>query len=104
MIPLGRCDVKMLLEATNDLAQRALTRFRCGCARIATGHLPGGGRAIVVIRPRSAANAPRPRRRGDRMIQSHSTHPAASSVTRWLTICLQWLLFQQMHYYGSEGQ
>jgi hypothetical protein len=39
------------------------------------------------------------------MIQSHSTgHPAASSVARWLTICLQWLLFQQMHYHGSESR
>jgi hypothetical protein len=37
--------------------------------------------------------------------QSHSTgHPAASSVPRWLTICLQWLLFQQMHYHGSESR
>jgi hypothetical protein len=37
------------------------------------------------------------------MIQSHSArHP--SSVPRWLTICLQWLLFQQMHYHGSESR
>jgi len=39
----------MLLEATNDVAQRALTVFRRGCARIATGHLPGGAHAVVVI-------------------------------------------------------
>src|SRR5262249_14951960 len=40
-----------------------------------------------------------------RMIQPHSTrHPAASSVPRWLTICLQRLLFQQMHYHGSESR
>src|SRR5262249_37111331 len=40
-----------------------------------------------------------------RMIQFHSTrHPAASSVPRWLTICLQWLLFQQMRYHGSESR
>src|SRR5262249_16842111 len=52
-----------------------------------------------------AAHAARPRRRSDRMIQCHSTgHPAASSVPRWLTICLQWLLFQQMHYHGSESR
>lgn len=31
-------------------------------------------------------------------------YPAASSVPRWLTICLQWLLFQQMHYHGSESR
>ena len=44
-------------------------------------------------------------RRGDRMVQSHSTrHPAASSVPRWLTICMQWLLFQQMHDHGSESR
>src|SRR5215813_13075440 len=45
-------------------------------------------------------------RRGDRMIQSHSTrHPAASSVPRWLTICLQWLLFQQggLSWLGESG-
>src|SRR5262245_42691591 len=39
----------MLLEATDDVAQRALTRFRRGVARIATGHLPGGADAIVVV-------------------------------------------------------
>jgi hypothetical protein len=56
-------------------------------------------------RPRCPADAARPRGRGDRMIQSHSArHPAASSVPRWLTICLQWLLFQQMHYHGSESR
>jgi len=39
------------------------------------------------------------------MIQSHSTrHPAASSVPRWLTICLQWLLSQQMHDHGLESR
>src|SRR5262249_19869974 len=48
MISSGRCDIKILLQATNDVAQRALTRFRRGCARIATGHLPGGANAIVV--------------------------------------------------------
>src|SRR5262249_46398815 len=42
-------DIKPLLEATNDVAQRALTRFRRGCARITTGHLPGGANAIVVM-------------------------------------------------------
>src|SRR5215831_21317798 len=35
--------------------------------------------------------------------QSHST-PSPSSVPRWLTICLQWLLFQQIHYHGSESR
>src|SRR5262249_30298596 len=43
----------------------------------------------------------------DRMI-SIPFHPspsrAASSVPRWLTICLQWLLFQQMHDHGSESR
>ena len=33
--------------------------------------------------------------------QSHST-PSPSSVPRWLTICLERLLFQQIHYHGSE--
>ena len=28
MISFGRCDIKMLLEATNDVTQRALTVFR----------------------------------------------------------------------------
>src|SRR5215469_1648034 len=46
---LGRRDIKMLLEATDDLAQRAFAFFRRGCARIATGHLPGGAHAVVVI-------------------------------------------------------
>src|SRR5215468_3586245 len=50
MISLGWCNIEMLLQATNDVAQRALTRFRRGCARITTGHLPGGANAIVVIR------------------------------------------------------
>ena len=43
MISLGRRDIKILLKATNDAAQRALTRFPRGCARIATGYLSGGG-------------------------------------------------------------
>src|SRR6516225_11815855 len=30
--------------------------------------------------------------------------PSPSSVPRWLTICLQWLLFQQIHYHGSESR
>jgi hypothetical protein len=38
------------------------------------------------------------------MIVPFHHHPAASSVPRWLTICLQWLLFQQMHYHGSESR
>src|SRR5262249_37679351 len=50
MISLGRCDIKMLLQATDDVAQRAFAVFRRGCARIATGHLPGGAHAVVVIR------------------------------------------------------
>src|SRR5262249_31809185 len=50
MISLGWCNIEMLLQATNDVAQRALTRFRRGCARITTGHLPGGANVIVVIR------------------------------------------------------
>ena len=49
MISLGRCDIEVLLQATDDVAQRALTRFRRGCARVAAGHLPGGANAIVVI-------------------------------------------------------
>src|SRR6516165_8155335 len=49
MISLGWCDIKMLLEATDDLAQRAFAFFRRRCARIATGHLPGGAHAVVVI-------------------------------------------------------
>src|SRR5262249_1884839 len=49
MISLGRCDIEMLLQATDDVAQRALTRFRRGCARVATSHLPGGADAIVVV-------------------------------------------------------
>jgi len=48
----------------------------------------------------SPAVANCPWRRVDRMIQCHSTrHPAASSVPS-----LQWLLFQQMHYHGSESR
>src|SRR5262249_22454261 len=35
MISLGWCDIKILLRATNDVAQHALTRFRRRCARIA---------------------------------------------------------------------
>ncbi len=38
----------MLLQAADDVAQRAFACFRRGCARIATGHLPGGANAIVV--------------------------------------------------------
>src|SRR5262249_3300351 len=49
MISSARCDIEMLLQATNDVAQRAFTRFRRGCARVAAGHLPGGANAIVVI-------------------------------------------------------
>src|SRR5262245_58479118 len=74
MISLGWCNIEMLLQATNDVAQRALTRFRRGCARITTGHLPDGANAIVVIRndrdvhgglrtagPRATQPKPRPR-------------------------------------------
>src|SRR5262249_33608679 len=39
----------------------------------------------------------------DRMI-SPILFPSPSSVPRWLTICLQWLLFQQIHYHGSESR
>src|SRR5262245_18241692 len=39
----------MLLQAADDVAQRAFAFFRCGCAGIATGHLPGGAYAVVVI-------------------------------------------------------
>jgi hypothetical protein len=61
--------------------------------------------ACIAIDATSTGDVARDRRRGDRMIQSHSTgHPAASSVPRWLAICLQWLLFQQMHYHGSESR
>jgi len=35
---------------------------------------------------------------------SRSTVSAASIVSRWLTICLQWLLFQPMHYHCSESR
>src|SRR6516162_5053546 len=49
MISLGRCNIKVLLQATDDVAQRAFAFFRRGCARIATGHLPGGAHAVVVI-------------------------------------------------------
>ena len=38
----------MLLQATDDVAQRAFAVFRRGCARIATGHLPGGAHSVVV--------------------------------------------------------
>src|SRR5262249_9190525 len=48
MISLARCDIEILLQATDDVAQRALTRFRRGCTRVAAGHLPGGANAIVV--------------------------------------------------------
>src|SRR5262249_24357836 len=48
MISLARCDMEMLLQATDDVAQRALARFRRGCARVAAGHLPGGANAVVV--------------------------------------------------------
>src|SRR5262245_44208948 len=39
----------VLLEAADDVAQRALTLFRRGCIRVATRHLPGGGHAMVVV-------------------------------------------------------
>src|SRR5262249_853719 len=69
---------------------------------VRSGHRPDDRQGA---RPHGAAHVARPRRRGDRMIQSHFTrHSAASSVPRWLTICLQWLLFQQMHYHGSESR
>src|SRR5262249_7909171 len=42
-------NIKTLLEATHDIAQRALTLFPFGCARVETGNLPGGGHTIVVI-------------------------------------------------------
>src|SRR5215510_5543083 len=48
MISSARCNIEMLLQATDDVTQRALTRFRRGCARVAAGHLPGGANAIVV--------------------------------------------------------
>jgi hypothetical protein len=34
MFSLGRCDIRLLLEATNNVAQRALTVFRRRCAQI----------------------------------------------------------------------
>src|SRR5262245_418154 len=40
---------RALLEAADDVAQRTLTRFRRGRARVATRHFPGGGHAMVVI-------------------------------------------------------
>ena len=45
----ARYHIKLLLKALNDIAQRALTVFRRECAGIATGHLPGGAHAVVVI-------------------------------------------------------
>src|SRR6516164_3148738 len=39
----------MLLQATDDLAQRAFACFRRGRAGIATGHLPGGAHAVIVV-------------------------------------------------------
>src|SRR5690349_18447420 len=39
----------MLLQAADDVAQRAFACFLRGCARIATGHLPGGAHAVVVV-------------------------------------------------------
>src|SRR5215475_3578116 len=39
----------MLLQTADDVAQRAFACFRRGCARIATGHLPGGAHAVVVV-------------------------------------------------------
>src|SRR6516164_6036709 len=38
-----------LLEAAHDFAQRALTLFPFGCARVETSDLPGGGYAMVGI-------------------------------------------------------
>jgi hypothetical protein len=35
--------IKTLLEAPHNFAQRGLTHFPFGCARIVTGNLPGGG-------------------------------------------------------------
>ncbi len=43
-------NIKTLLQATHDIAQRALTLFPFGCARVETGDLPGGRHTIVVIR------------------------------------------------------
>jgi hypothetical protein len=40
--------------------------------------------------------------RADEVIEIR--HPAASSVSRWLTICLRWLLLQQMHCHCSESR
>src|SRR5262245_44482896 len=40
---------RALLEAADDVAQRALTFFRRGCTWIATRHLPGGGHAMVLV-------------------------------------------------------
>ena len=48
MISLGRRDIKILLKATNDAAQRALTRFRRGCphCKLATSQV--AAHAVVV--------------------------------------------------------
>jgi len=42
MISFGRCDIKMLLEATNDVTQRAHTVFRADVPGLQLATLPGG--------------------------------------------------------------
>ena len=82
MISLGRCDIKMLLEATDDLAQRAFAFFRRGCARIATGHLPGGAHAVVVIRnDRDVHGAVAARGRAQTPSKPRPRAPPSSSAT-----------------------
>src|SRR5262249_51693010 len=82
MISLGRRDIKILLKATNDAAQRALTRFRRGCARIATGYLAGGGR-----RGSRQMEGPRRARRGRIAVhQAQSKQRVRSKLrTTWVS-------------------
>jgi hypothetical protein len=68
--------IETLLEATHDFAQRTLTLFPFGCARIETGNLPGGGYAMVGIwNNRYVRSAATLRRRAQ-----SSQHQPSSSV------------------------
>jgi hypothetical protein len=62
------------------------------------------GSATALSPPRSGRLSPPAARFQKAEREVDRRHPAASSVPRLLTICLQWLLFQQMHYHGSESR
>jgi hypothetical protein len=69
-------DIKPLLEAPNDVAQRAFTLFLFGCARVETSNLPGGWHTMVVIRNDRDVHSAATLRRSAQFSQ----HQASSSV------------------------